>query len=825
MKYRPVHYEVELSPDLVNMNFTGTTRVDINILRKQAVDEIKINALDLNFNSIKLYDKEEILDVKHSYSLEDQILTVTLPKRYENDISLYFEFTGIINDKLAGLYQSKFKVGDEIRTAAVTQFQESDARRAFPCFDEPGLKATFDITLIVDKNLHVISNGMIENEEARDGKIAYSFERTPIMSTYLLFFGIGEFEYIEAMQDGVRHRVYASPGQAEKYGEFALDFAMKSLKYCQNYFKVPFPFNKMDQIATADFAHGAMENWSAILYRENYLLKYPQTSKRQETIIQMVIAHEITHQWFGNSTSPATWKYIWLNESFATYFGFGVIDEYYPEKNIWQLFLQIETSVALGADAYIETAAIEKPGDVAVGMTIKTAPIIYNKGGSVLRMLAAYIGADGFRESLQYYLEKFKYDVASSSDLWLAIEKVTGKPVSQLMESWVLQQGYPKITVTRDGNTLNLDQRRFTFLENDSDTLWLIPVSITQYDKEKEISTDFILFDTRDTQFNLKDNCDTFKLNKDFTGFFRVQYEASNLAKLGELINSKLIGPIDRWNVIHELYALVRSGDVELDIYLNFINNYLEEDNYLSISSISNQLFQLYKLFDGEIENRIADIGKNFLEAILERISLDMQEGEPTDITSIRSGLIYNAVQFGYEKAEKYALDKFKEIKNGVQISPDILGNILRIGALKTNDREFLVNRFENAENEQESISYLNALGDFNELSLIEEMQMYTFEKVPLRNRSTIIQGIIANPKAKATLWKWYIANLDNFEALTDYMYQNVLTSLIPMCTDDIDDVRSFFKEYLNKRPNLTDALDIAMENVEINAKLLNKYN
>jgi aminopeptidase N len=822
MNYKPVHYDVELDVDLENTRFTGTTRVDINVQR--AIEEVVINALDLTFSKVQMLRNEEIKELVNNYDLEKQELTIKLDGDTGDDFSLFFEFSGTINDKLAGLYQSKYKVGEEVRTAAVTQFQENDARRAFPCFDEPGLKATFDITLIAKKGLTVISNGMIEEQEERGEKIAYKFERTPIMSTYLLFFGIGEFEFIEEMQDGVRHRVYASPGQAEKYGAFALDFAMKSLKYCQDYFVVPFPFSKMDQIATADFAHGAMENWSAILYRENYLLVYPQTSIRMKTMIQMVIAHEITHQWFGNSTSPATWKYIWLNESFATYFGFGVVDHYHPEKNIWQLFLQIETAVALGADAYVETAAIEKPGDVAVGMTIKTAPIIYNKGGSILRMLEHYVGAEGYRESLGYYLQKFKYDVATSTDLWLSIEKVTQKPVSSLMESWVLQPGYPMISVKRDGNSIKLAQNRFTYLDNTDETTWLIPVSITQYANNSEIKSDYILMEKREAQYQLEENCDSFKLNKDFTGFFRVHYENDELKKLGELVKNKTLDPIDRWNLVHELYAMMRSGRVELEDYLEFITYYEQEDNYQPLSTISGHLFTLYRLFDGEYEQKILEIGKPFFEAVLDRIKYEPQEGEPGDITTIRSGLIYNAVIFGSEAAEKFALGLFDKVKNGEPISADILGNVLRIGAKKTNDITFLKNKFENAENEQESVSFLGALGEVSDLAIIEELQEYVFEKVPLRNRTTLINTIITNPISKKTLWKWYLANLDNFESLTEYMYQGVLTTIIPTCTDDLDEMKEFFADYEKKRPQLSDALDIAMENVEINAKLLNKY-
>lgn len=821
MDLRPLHYEIKLTPDLETTSFEGKTVIDIEVFNP--VKEIKINALDLEIKSVIMKSNGSSIELKTSYSLEDQELTLMSDEKFNGKFSLGFDFTGIINDKLEGFYQSKYKVDGEERLAAVTQFQESDARRAFPCFDHPALKATFDITLVVSKDLNVISVGsIIESTEVGD-KMAYRFEKSPPMSTYLLFFGVGEFDFIESYQDEVSVRVYASPGQAEKYGSFGLDFGKKSLKYCEDYFVIPYPFKKLDLIGTPDFAHGAMENWSAILFRENYLLNYPGvTSKRMETIIQMVIAHEITHQWFGNLTTPATWKYLWLNESFATFFGFGIIDVYYPEKKIWNFFLQTQTGVALGADAYVSTSPIEIEGDGAVGMTVKSAPIIYNKGGSILRMLEAYVSPEKFKAGLRLYLKNHQYDVASSSDLWDAISEASNMAVSSLMESWVLQTGHPLINVERNGNILELEQSRFTFLDNNSDYLWEIPVSIIQFNGINEISTSFIILKDRSTTFLLDESCTSFKLNKDLTGFYRVNYDFDDLNKMGGLILDKHLGEIDRWNLINELYATVRSGDTDLEDYLKFIPHYDNEDNYLAITAISGQLFALFSLFDGDLKERITKIGLKFCESVLERIGYDPKEDEETDITSIRSGIIYNAVVFGSDKAEQFALGIFDKVRAGEKVSADIIGNILSLGAILTNDREFLINGFENAANEQSSLQYLAAIGNFSDLDLIEEMQMYTFDKVPSRNRGTIINRIVNNPIAKKTLWKWYLANLDNFEALHEYMYQSVLVDLIPICIDDMYEIKEFFVEYLKKREFLRDAIDIALEQVEINAQMKN---
>ncbi|MHA2169548.1 MAG: M1 family metallopeptidase [Candidatus Kariarchaeaceae archaeon] len=439
----PVHYSLYLNPNLKTFTFEGKTTLFCTI--DNFATELVLNVLDLEVDTCQVKVNGDFQDAQFSVSLEEQELRVQLPKSGIRQVELQVIYRGKINEKLAGMYRSGYTINGEKNYMAVTQFQESDARRAFPCIDVPGKKATFDVEIEVSENQIAISNEAVKQETILEtGRKVVQFIRTPKMSTYLVFFGVGDFEFIEESFNEINVRLLASPGNATKYGAYGLDFGIKSLKYCIEYYGIEYPLSKMDLIATADFAMGAMENWGAILFRENLLLHYPGiTSKSGETRIEEVIAHEVAHQWFGNLVSPSSWKYLWLNESFATFFGFGIIDNYYPEKYVWEYFLQTETSVALIADAFLETSAIEIPGDAAVGMTIKNAPILYNKGGSILRMIESYLGKDAFREGLRIFLRKHAYDIAKSDDLWSALESVTGQPIINLMEGWVLQDGYP----------------------------------------------------------------------------------------------------------------------------------------------------------------------------------------------------------------------------------------------------------------------------------------------------------------------------------------------------------------------------------------------
>ncbi|CAB1079836.1 Leucyl aminopeptidase (EC [Olavius algarvensis Delta 1 endosymbiont] len=312
---------------------------------------------------------------------------------------------------MAGFYRSQYTYQKQSRYIAVTQFEESDARRAFPCIDHPAGKATFEITMDIDPNLVAISNQAIQKEEMlTNGRKRICFERTPKMSTYLVFFGVGEFE-ITTDQEDSRVRTVTLPGM-KPFAEYGMDFGRKSLAYSESYYAINYPLPKMDLIAIPDFAFGAMENWGAITFRENLLLHYPgTTSTSGEERICEVIAHEIAHQWFGNLVTPSDWRYLWLNESFATYFGFGVVDHYYPQWETWQQFLYSQTGTAMVRDALHETFAIEIPGGEHVVINASTAPIIYNKGGSILMQIKGYIGEENFQKGLQHFLKSLRINL------------------------------------------------------------------------------------------------------------------------------------------------------------------------------------------------------------------------------------------------------------------------------------------------------------------------------------------------------------------------------------------------------------------------------
>ena len=325
----PKNYQIHLIPDMMNFTFAG--KVTLLVDAPATIEALGLNILDLAISSCAVEQNTDWVECAFETDVEKEELLILLPQKMKGAIRIQIHYEGQINDKMAGFYRSQYTHSGKTRYIAVTQFEESDARRAFPCMDHPAKKATFDIIMDIDRDLVAISNSAIAQETSLDnGKKRVTFEQTPKMSTYLVFFGIGEFEFSEDKEDP-RVRVATLPGM-KPYATFGLEFGRKSLAFSEDYYGIPYPLPKMDLIAIPDFAFGAMENWGAITFRENLLLHYPEiTSKSGEERICEVIAHEIAHQWFGNLVTPADWKYLWLNESFATYFGAGVVDHYYPQ--------------------------------------------------------------------------------------------------------------------------------------------------------------------------------------------------------------------------------------------------------------------------------------------------------------------------------------------------------------------------------------------------------------------------------------------------------------------------------------------------------------
>jgi aminopeptidase N len=822
---KPENYALQIRPDLANFSFSA--EVTIRLTASDPVSDLTLNAKELAVWSCRVLTDGQFEECRFMLDPSGEMLRVDFPEKTDGSITVKIDYEGKINDLMAGFYRSRYVEAGVDKYIAVTQFQESDARRVMPCMDNPLFKATFDIEMVVDEKLEAISNEVpIEKKKVGSAKKLVKFRQTPKMSTYLVFMGTGDFEYIRNSHDP-RVSVVTLPSQTQ-YGEFGVQFGQKALDYCEQYFQIPYPLPKMDLIAVPDFAFGAMENWGAITFRENLLLFYPgTTSKAGEQRICEVIAHEIVHQWFGNLVTPSDWKYLWLNESFATYFSYRVVDHYYPHWDTWGQFLSGQTDIALSRDQLRDTQSIEIPGGGQVMINVSTAPIIYSKGGSILRQVEGYIGGEAFQTGLNHYLTHYSYGNAASQDLWKAFETVSEKPVVDMMKNWVEQPGYPLVEAKRIGNALVLTQNRFTCLSGSFDQAWLIPISVLLFDKDGNSSRIEILMDKKNARINLDSQVEAYKINYGQTGFYRVKYlDDLNRQRLGELIRRKKLSSQDRWGIQNDMFALVKANHMDSTEYVRFLENFSDENGFLPLTGIASNLYQAFIILKESKRDEIKKFGAEFFEKVLLRIGLDPFSEEPVTTSILRDQILWHAYVYGWEQAEAFGRDRFLQLLKKESIHPDIMKAVLQIGAQthKNEALEYMQIRFRVSESEHERMNILGGLACFRESDLIHKALDFALSEVPSRNKFMPIAAMGSNIYAESLLWEWFVKNLQQLEKMHPLHLERVITGITPIAgMEKAPEVRGFLENYAAKSPRIKDAVTLALEKLEIHIRMRNR--
>src|SRR3989344_5361084 len=472
----PSEYKIELKPDLENFTFSGIETINLSILK--STKNITLHSKEIDVETVHIVLRGEKVFAKVRYDKKAETVTFTFPSAIglrarpkilpRGKTELVIVFKGILNDKMRGFYRSRYVVGQGNNQKeyhlATTQFEATDAQRAFPCFDEPAQKAVFRVSLVVPKGKTAISNTLpVSAREHESGFEVIEFSPTPRMSTYLLAFIVGDFEYLEKKSKeknsrGRIVRVFTVPGKKHQ-AKFALDCAEKILKFYEKYFDIKFPLPALDMIAIPDFSSGAMENWGAVTYRESALLvDEAHSSIGNKQWVGLLAADELAHLWFGDLVTMEWWTHLWLNEGFASYIESLAVDKLFPSWDIWTQFSTDDTGRALRLDALKTTHPIEvemhHPDEIGEIFD----EVSYSKGASLIRMLAEYLGEKDFRDGLRHYLKKHSYQNTSTLHLWQAFEKVSGEPVSKMMHNWTSKPGYPMVKVKSD---LSLSQERF----------------------------------------------------------------------------------------------------------------------------------------------------------------------------------------------------------------------------------------------------------------------------------------------------------------------------------------------------------------------------
>ena len=648
----PSRYVLTLSPNLETFVFAGEVEIDIQIL--QPTNSIVLNAAELEINSCWLINSNNTILPPSKTILEEKSETLTFI--FEEDIpvgnaKLKIEFIGELNDRLRGFYRSRYHDGNgKERYLATTQFEATDARRAFPCWDEPSLKASFEVTLIVDSEFAVISNTMEAEEfDEDDGLKRVKFKETPIMSTYLLAFIVGDLKSVEKVaDDGTLVRVWATAGKEEQ-GHFAVETSVKLLSYFNDYFGTPYPLEKLDHLAIPDFAAGAMENWGAVTYREVVLLVDPDQSSAQiRQRVAAIISHEMAHMWFGDLVTMAWWNDLWLNESFASWIGDKAVDSLFPEWEMWTQFVSSDTNNALGLDGLKNSHPIEQEVKDPAEIGQLFDAISYSKGGSILRMLERFLGEDIFREGLRNYIAQHQYQNAVTGDLWTALANASNQPVAEIMDTCVQQTGYPVLdisTIAGGVEELGISQKRFVYenLTNPDEideTIWHIPLTITTSNGDE---TGPVLMDDRAMTVTLgKDSGDDWlKINPDQVGFYRVNYSTDGWAQLQPAVSKLEISAIDRLGLQNDAFALSRAGYLSVTQFLALVKSYINETNAIVWEDVAANLARLDLLLSDEIfYSTFAEMARHIYLPAGDQIGWDPKPGEKELDSIMRSTLL-----------------------------------------------------------------------------------------------------------------------------------------------------------------------------------------
>jgi puromycin-sensitive aminopeptidase len=798
----PERYQIRLTPDLESFRFEGEEVVAIEV--HAPVDKIIVNAAELELRSakIELAGRQALVaEVTLDQENEQAVFRFSeslLPGRYELQIA----FSGILNDKLHGFYRSTYKdAGGNDKILASTQFESTDARRAFPCWDEPAFKAVFQVTLVVDEGLAAISNTRILRETPLrgTGKKEVVFADSIRMSSYLVAFIVGDFEPTESiMADGVPLTVWAVPGK-KNLARFALDIGKASLEHFSAYYGIRYPGDKLDLIAIPDFASGAMENLGAITFRETALLVDTERAARAELErVADVVSHENAHMWFGDLVTMKWWNGLWLNEAFATFMEMLAVDAWKPEWRRWDSFT-ISRAAAMQVDGLKSTRPIEfpveKPEEAAGMFDVLT----YEKGASVLRMLEQYLGSEAFRDGIRLYLRRHAYSNAETTDLWDALENSTTQPVRALMDTWIFQPGFPLISVATDARGVVISQQIFRYLHDgaDEERAWHVPIFLRAA-SAAGVVTRTILMTERETRVELP-GLKWVVVNAGGHGYYRVRYSADLIAALKQGLQSEL-SSVERFCLVNDSWAATLAGLTNLTDYLALLDLLRDESDINVWTTVIGSAHHLKRVLLERQCSTLEERLRGVMRPALERLGWTPKPGEPALVSQLRGDLI-GALGTVAEDAEcrQRARDLYAKYENDpasvdANLIPALVGILAHAGGAA--DYERFYGKFKTAKTPQEETRYLFALAAFRDVELIERTLHMTINgEVRTQNSPYLMRSILLNRNARERAWAFMKAHWEEMvRQYPDNAIPRMCEGIIGLVSPELErDVRAFF--------------------------------
>ncbi|GAV56139.1 hypothetical protein ZYGR_0BA00450 [Zygosaccharomyces rouxii] len=766
----PLHYDVRLEPDFQTFKFGGHLKLDLQV-NDHKVDSIWLNSLDIDIHSAALADGTKTIEIQHDN--DEQVTEFKFPAgtvaKSGEKVTLEIGFTGELNDYMAGFYRAKYedKLTGETKYMATTQMEATDARRAFPCYDEPNRKATFDITLVSEPHLTHLSNMDVRKESVENGKKVTNFNTTPKMSTYLVAFIVAELNYVENNSFRIPVRCYATPGY-EHHGQFAADLTAKTLAFFEKTFGIEYPLPKMDNVAVHEFAAGAMENWGLVTYRvvDVLLDKENSTLDRIQRVAE-VIQHELAHQWFGNLVTMDWWEGLWLNEGFATWMSWYSCNEFEPEWKVWEEYVADTLQHALALDSLRSSHPIEVPVKRADEINQIFDAISYSKGSSVLRMVSKWLGEDVFIKGVSKYLQKFKYSNARTGDLWDSLSDASGKDVRKVMDIWTGKVGYPVISVKEDGNKITFTQNRYLstgdLKPEEDETLYPVFLSLAT---NQGVDNSLVL-DQRSKSVELQDPS-FFKANSAQSGIYITSYSDERWSKFGQ--QADLLSVEDRVGLVADSKALSASGYTSTKNFLNLVSQWDKEQSFVVWEQILASLSSLkaaWTFEPQETKEALNNFIKKLVSSKAHNLGWEFSSSDSFATQRLKVAMFGAAVGARDAEVEKSALEMFAKYAAGDKsaipalIKPIVFNAAARAGGV--DNYEKILHIYKNPTSTDEKLAALRTLGRFEDAKLLERTLGYLADGTVLNQDIYIpMQGMRTHKQGIETLWSWLQTNWED---------------------------------------------------------------
>ncbi|KAD4889372.1 hypothetical protein E3N88_21445 [Mikania micrantha] len=850
----PHRYDLTLKPNLELCEFSGAVIVDVSIL--ESTRFLVLNSIDLVINESYFRDSNNNKVVPSEIVVDNDVEMLVLvfgEPLSVGDGVLVINFTGVLNEHFKGFYKGTYFDGGVRKNMAMTNFEPADARRCFPCWDEPALKATFKITVgNVPLELTALSNMPVSEEIINGDFKTLCFEESPIMSTYLVAVVVGLFDYIEeTTPNGIRVRSYCPVGKSEK-GKLALSISVKSLEFYTKYFSMPYTLPKLDMVGVPDFLAGAMENYGLITFRETELLHddlHSASSNTQRLLI--VVTHEVGHQWFGNLVTMEWWTHLWLNEGFATWVSYLATDSLFPEWRVWTQFLE-ETADGLQLDSLEQSHPVEVEVHNASSVLEIFDSISYQKGSSLIRMLKEYLGDDIFQKSISSYMKKYAYQNAKTEDLWSVLSEESGVEVNKLMDVWTKQTGYPIIYVKLEDYTLQFEQTRFMSLGLQGEGQWIIPITLSagSYNNHKKFLletkvgkldvSEFYHSYSSSSQPNDKKNQEVaekpwVKVNIGHTGFYRVKYDSVLTARLLKAIEDKCFSPEDKFGILDDTYALCEAGEESILSLLSLMNLYREDLDYIVLTRLINACYNTAKILKDAIYDPWNHLSQFFIDLIVssaEKLGLEPVPGDGHLNTMLREEVFKALATFGHKETIVELKNRFQTYINdkNTSIFPVGIRKAAYISVMKTAsavDRsgfDSLLKLYREADAVQEKARTLSYIASSPDPELVKEALdlMLTNE---IREQDTVYVTARISLEGRETAWIWLKENWDVIQKRwgQGMVFHRFIRDIVaPFSSHEMAvEVEEFFSSRVT--PSFVRILKQSIEHIRIKARWIEK--